>query len=73
MTQCERLLSFLIRRPIDPMTAWVELGIYRLGARVYDLKASGYDIKKRTKTVQNRFGEDCHVAEYHLVTEEQKQ
>lgn len=74
MTQCERLLEYLrTNTGIEPMTAWAELGIYRLGARVYDLKAQGHNIVNVGKTVQNRFGEDCHVAYYHLITGEQKQ
>jgi hypothetical protein len=49
------------------MGAWNELGIYRLGARVWDLKHKrGYNITKRLVTVQNRFGEDCKVAQYRL-------
>lgn len=74
MTQCERLLAYLQRfGRIDPLQAWQELGIYRLGARVFDLKAAGHDIKKNTKVVSNRYGEDCHVAEYYLEQGEQKQ
>ena len=73
MTQCERLLAHLQQRPIDPMTAWAELGIYRLGARAWDLKQAGYPIKKQIITVGNRFGEDCHVAQYYLDKEEKKQ
>ena len=67
-TQCDRLLSYLETHPgITPMGAWNELGIYRLGARVWDLKHKrGYNITKRLVTVQNRFGEDCKVAQYRL-------
>lgn len=74
MTQCERLLVHLQNHGhIDPMTAWERLGIYRLGARVYDLKELGHEIVNVGKVVQNRFGEDCHVADYHLIVGEQKQ
>lgn len=66
MTQCERLLSRLKEGPINPMQAWQELGIYRLGARVFDLRADGHNVKKKTVTVHNRFGEPCRVAEYSL-------
>ena len=67
MTQCERVLDRLQRGPITPMEAWNELGVYRLAARVSDLKEAGHKIVKRTVNVANRFGEICRVARYELV------
>lgn len=67
MTQCERLLAYLDSDyGIDPITAWTELGIYRLGARVFDLKKRGHVIIREDKTVHNRWGEKCVVAFYKL-------
>jgi hypothetical protein len=67
MTQCERLLDYLKHyRKIDPFEAWQRLGIYRLGARIYDLKQQGHMIGKRTARVFNRYGEECRIAEYFL-------
>ncbi len=67
-TQNERLAAYLERnKTINPLVAWVKLGIYRLGARVFDLRKQGYEIKSENVKVQNRFGEDCHVAQYRLV------
>ena len=67
MTQCERLKSYLTEHDaIDPMTAWNALGIYRLGARIFDLKASGIKIISDTVSVKNRFGEECRVASYSI-------
>ena len=67
MTQCERLLEYLDSDyGIDPITAWTELGIYRLGARVFDLKKQGHVINKTDKVVRNRWGEKCVVAYYKL-------
>lgn len=66
-TQTERLVEYLEKNGnIDPLTAWQELGIYRLGARIFDAKALGHKIKSGTKKVKNRFGEDCRVALYSL-------
>lgn len=48
------------------MEAWSELGIYRLGARVFDLKAQGHEIVRELVAVNNRFGEECRVARYKL-------
>jgi hypothetical protein len=67
MSQCDRLLARLKRGPITPMEAWSELGIYRLGARVFDLKASGHEIDRELVPVSNRFGEECRVAQYRLI------
>ena len=68
-TQNERLAEYLEQNEsINPMQAWIELGIYRLSARCHDLRHKfGMNIKTSTVTVENQFGEDCHVAEYRLV------
>lgn len=67
-TQCERVLRHLTDvGPIDPLTSWQELGVYRLGARIWDLRQAGHAIVKETKEVTNRWGESCRVAEYRLV------
>lgn len=68
MSQCERLLNRLQVAPITPMEAWNELGVYRLAARVCDLKEAGHNIAKETVSVANRFGEECRVARYRLVS-----
>lgn len=67
MTQCERLLTYLEEhRAINPMEAWTQLGIYRLGARVFDLRRAGHPICSTFQKVPNRFGEECRVASYRL-------
>ena len=66
-TQTDRLLAYLrANHEIDPLTAWRELGIYRLGARVFDLRSAGHSISSGRKSVENRFGESCNVALYRL-------
>ena len=67
MSQCERLLDRLQVAPITPIESWAELGIYRLAARVCDLREAGHHITKETVIVANRFGESCHVARYRLA------
>lgn len=68
--QCERLLAYLEEhRTINPLEAWSKLGIYRLGARVFDLRAAGYDVQSGFLKVKNQFGEDCRVANYHYGAE----
>lgn len=71
MTQNERLLAHLEEgRAIQPMQAWHNLGIYRLGSRIYDLRKAGHKIKREWITVYNRWGEECRVASYKLGAED---
>lgn len=65
-SQCARLLARLERGPINPMQALVELGIFRLAARINDLRKMGYRIAREMVTVLNRYGESCRVAQYRL-------
>lgn len=67
--QTDRLLDYLKEhRAINPMEAWTKLGIYRLGARVFDLRRAGHPISSARQKVPNRFGEECRVASYRLET-----
>lgn len=69
-TQCERLVEYMERHPIDGVTqieALNQLGILRLASRISELKSDGYVIEKEMISVKNRFGEKCSVARYRLV------
>lgn len=67
MNQTERMYEYLKHNgSIDPLQAWHQLGIYRLGARIFDLRESGVKIESGVKKVTNQFGENCHVALYTL-------
>lgn len=71
MIQKERLLDYLKNHPsIDPMTAWHDLGIYRLSARINNLRNDGYIIVTEYKQVKNQFGESCSVANYRLIDQQ---
>lgn len=51
MTQCERILRHLQDYgSITQAEAVTEYGCYRLGARIWDLKAQGVPIKSETVT-----------------------
>lgn len=66
-SQCDRLLDYLQSHDvIDPLTAWRELGIYRLGSRIFDLRQAGHCIPKEMREVGNRWGEATKVAFYWL-------
>jgi hypothetical protein len=67
MTQNERLMEWLeINGGVEPLTAWSQLGIYRLAARVADLRKMGYNIASSKISVYNQWGEKATVAYYTL-------
>ena len=67
MTQVERLLEHLkVNRVINPLTAWTELGIYRLSAVIFLLRKAGYEIETNLVEVRNKFNEPVMFAEYKL-------
>ena len=68
MSQNDRLLNHLqTKGSINPMEAWSEIGLYRLAARINDLRNAGHQINSQLVTVANRFGEKCKVASYTLA------
>ena len=70
MTQCERILKYMNDfGTINPMQALFDLGVMRLGARIWDLKKDGYQISKRMVAGTNRYGEAVSFAEYRLENE----
>lgn len=67
-SQCDRLLRAMkTGTSITPMYALQHLGIFRLAARVRDLKDEGVEINSQFVEVQNQFGEACRVKRYWLV------
>lgn len=67
MTQCERVLKYMEDfGSINPMQAMKDLGVMRLGARIFDLKKAGHRITRRTVTGRNRYGAPVIYAEYRL-------
>lgn len=53
-------------KSITPLEALNELGIYRLSARIADLRGDGYVITTERITVKNKFGQESRVARYSL-------
>jgi hypothetical protein len=66
LTQAQRLLQYLKDAPINPLESWRSLGIYRLAARINDLRNVGHNITKTMIKVKNLYGETVKVAEYQL-------
>lgn len=68
-TQRQLLLAYLLRYgSIEPLTALSQLGIYRLGARVKDLRDDGWDIATRRVEGYSKFtGRKIQYAQYILM------
>ena len=64
--QCKRVFDYIKRfGSITTHQAFIDLGIMRLSARIYELREyEHYQIEKETIAVKNRFGEVCHIAKY---------
>lgn len=66
-SQNKRLLDYLKQgKRVDPLIAWSELGIYRLGSRIFDLRDSGQLVDDEWVKVPNRFGEEIRVKSYFI-------
>lgn len=70
MKQTDRLLEYMRSHVgITPLEALNELSIFRLAARISDLRSAGHRIQTIRKRVTNKQGEECFVAEYRLEAE----
>ena len=65
MTQNEMVLDYIqTNGSIDPLRAFLDLGILRLGARIWDLRAAGHQIETELKTRTLPDGTKKSWAEY---------
>lgn len=70
MTQNEELYEYLkTHDSITPLQALYRLGIYRLSARISNLKDMGINIKTERLKVKARNGRIAYVGKYSLVEE----
>lgn len=70
MTQNEAVLSYMRRHgSITPLDAINDLGILRLGARIWELKHDGYKISSALENGTNKHGEAVRYARYTLMEE----
>ncbi len=73
MTQCERILRHLQDYgSITQAEAVTEYGCYRLGARIWDLKAQGIPIRSERVTGKNRYDEPVSFSRYSIVKTERE-
>ena len=65
MTQKERILKYLDDfGSISPLEAMRDLGVMRLGARIWELIREGWPIVKETESAKNRYGQTTRYARY---------
>ncbi len=48
-------------------------GCYRLGARIYEIREQGFDVRREMEQRVNRFGENVRFARYWLKDANKKQ
>ena len=68
MTQNSEIMRFMQENgSITQIQAADEFGCYRLSARIYDLRAAGYNIKTDIITKRGRYGGVINYAKYSLI------
>lgn len=73
LTQADRILRHLMKR--GAITTWLAIrdyGITRLSAKIYELRARGYEINCDWEFSKNRYGEPVHFKKYYLENKCQK-
>ena len=66
-TQNQRILDYIEQfGSITQLEALRDLGVMRLASRISDLKRLGYGVKSQIDTVENRYGEKCHIKRYSI-------
>lgn len=73
ITDKARVLEYLrTHGSITPLEALYDFGCYRLGARVFDLRRDGYNIRTTIVQETDRNGEPMRYARYFIVGEPEK-
>jgi hypothetical protein len=68
MSQKERVLEYMKEHgSISSMEAFRDLGVTRLSAVVFNLRADGYKVKAVNEKSVNRFGEKTNFARYSIA------
>ena len=68
MTQKERVKKYMEDfGSITQMDAFRDLGIMRLSARIWDLRADGIGVFAKTEKARNRYGEIVYYNRYSLA------
>jgi hypothetical protein len=68
MTQKERVYKYMQEfGSITQAEAFNDLGVYRLAARISDLRRDKIKIRSQQKAGKNRYGETVYFSEYSLI------
>lgn len=63
--QVDRIVEYMKENGgITSLEAARDLGCMRLGARIFEIKERGIEVKSEFINVENRFGEICRVKRY---------
>ena len=63
--QVDRIVEYIKEHGgITSLDASRDLGCMRLGARIFEIKERGIEVKSEFINVENRFGERCRVKRY---------
>ena len=69
-TQADRVLAYIQTfGSITSLEAFRDLGVTRLSARIYELRARNINIDSTSVTSKNRYGENCTYAKYFIRKE----
>lgn len=69
-TQADRVLAYIQTfGSITTLEAFRDLGVTRLSARIYELRARNINIDSTSITSKNRYGENCTYAKYFIRKE----
>ena len=70
LTQSMKILKYMMDfGSITQIEALKDLGVMRLGARIYDLEKEGFKIVHERESGKNRYGEKTSYARYRLEKE----
>ena len=71
LTQSMKILKYMMDfGSITPIEALKDLGVMRLGARIYDLEKQGFEILHERESGKNRYGEKTSYERYRLAKKE---
>lgn len=69
-TQADRVLAYIQTfGSITSLEAFRDLGVTRLSARIFELRARNINIDSTSVTSKNRYGENCTYAKYFIRKE----
>ena len=64
-THCDRVVEYINQNgSITSRDAFIELGVTRLSAVVFDLKKKGYQVDTQFESSKNRWGDSTTYARY---------